>query len=243
MPDGTFRRPPQLWEQKLANLVAVNNVGTVAGSATDSVGSDLAPGDGGGGGAEPEPVQPSPIAFGTPSTPTLTGSVQGIMVTWDGLTATGEVYPYDSAVVEVHMSTTSGFTPSASTLEGELRYPGNFAMNGLTAGVTYYFKLRGRDAKGNFSTASAQASGTTGLTTSSDYGTATIGSGAVSFDARSIGGITTTVGTSAPTSPLTGDVWLDTTGGSTVHKRYSGTAWVIQAWGSSSLSANCITGK
>ena len=242
MPEGDFRRPPLLWEQKIANLVAVNAVGSVSGGGTSEVGGDLPPGDGGpppGDGADP--IIPTPAAFSTPSTPTLTGGVQSIMVTWDGLTSTGELYPYESAVVEVHQSTTTGFTPSASTLKGELRYPGNLTITGLTAGTTYHFKLRGRDAAGNFTTASAQASGTTGLTTTNDYGTGSIDAGAVSFNARAIGGITTTVGTTAPTSPVTGDIWLDSTGGSIVHKRWSGTAWVTQAWGSSSLSANCIT--
>lgn len=241
MPDGTFRRPPQLWEQKLASLVAVNNVGTIAGTATDSVGSDLPPGDGGGGGAEPEPVIPSPVAFGKPSTPTLTGGVQSIQVTWNGLTTTGEAYPYESAVVEIHMSTTNGFTPDATTLRGTLRYPGSFTITGLVAGTTYYFRFRGRDAAGNFSTASDQASGQPGLTTSSDYGTATINAGAVSFDARQIGGVTTNVGTTQPSSPVVGDIWLDTTGGSTTHKRWNGSTWQTILFGSGSIADNAVT--
>lgn len=241
MPDGTFRRPPQLWEQKLASLVAVNNVGTIAGTATDSVGSDLPPGDGGGGGAEPEPVVPSPVAFGKPSTPTLTGGVQSIQVTWNGLTTTGEAYPYESAVVEIHMSTTNGFTPDATTLRGTLRYPGSFTITGLVAGTTYYFRFRGRDAAGNFSTASDQASGQPGLTTSSDYGTATINAGAVSFNARQIGGVTTNVGTTQPSSPVVGDIWLDTTGGSTTHKRWNGSTWQTILFGSGSIADNAVT--
>ena len=241
MPDGNFRRPPLLWEEKLAQMVRVNSVGTVSGGGTAEVGNDLPPGSGNGGGAEPPTVIPTPTAFGTPSTPTLTGGVQSIMVTWDGLTSTGDLYPYESAIVEVHQSTSTGFTPDATTLKGQLRYPGSFTVTGLAAGTTYYFKLRGRDAKGNYSTASAQASGTTGLTTTNDYGTGTIQAGAVGFNARAIGGITTTVGTSAPSSPVTGDIWLDSTGGVITHKRWSGSAWVTQAWGSDSLSANCIT--
>jgi hypothetical protein len=142
----------------------------------------------------------------------------------------------------VHVSTSAGFTPSTATLRGTLAEPGELPVNGLTAATNYYVKLRGRDAAGNYSAASAQAGPVqTGLTTSSDYGTATITSGAVAFNARAIGGITTTVGTTAPTSPVEGDIWLDTTGGSTVHKRYTSGAWAVQAWGSSSLSANCIT--
>jgi hypothetical protein len=112
---------------------------------------------------------------------------------------------------------------------------------GLAASTTYFVRLVGVDSVGNRTAASTAASSQTGLTTSSDYGTATIGAGAVSFDARAIGGITTTVGTSQPSNPVTGDIWLDSTGGSIVHKRWSGSAWVTQAWGSSSISANAIT--
>jgi hypothetical protein len=40
---------------------------------------------------------------------------------------------------------------------------------------------------------------------------------------------------------VTGDIWLDSTGGAIVHKRWDGSSWVTQAWGSSSISANAIT--
>lgn len=242
MPSGTFRRPPQLWEQKLASLVSINNVGTIAGGATDGVGSDLPPGDGGGGGSEPAPIAATSVAFGTPSTPTLSGTVQGIRVSWNGNNASGEQYPTD-AYVEVHIATSGAtFTPDSTTLRGKLlNGAGFFTIFGLTAGTTYYVRLVGRDAQGIASTASTAASGTTGLTSAGDYGTATIDAGAVSFNARSIGGITTSVSATAPSSPVAGDVWLDTSSGAVVYKRYSGSAWATQAWGSDSLSANCIT--
>lgn len=240
MPDGTFRRPPQLWEQRIAGLVAVNSVGTVSGTGTSEVGSELTPGDGGPA-PEPPTIAPTPTVFSTPSTPTVTGTVQGIRVTWDGNNSSGELYPPD-AYVEIHVDTTGAtFTPSTSTLRGTLLRAGTFSVMGLTASTTYFVRLVGKDGQGNATAASTAASSQTGLTTSSDYGTATITAGAVSFDARAIGGITTTVGTTAPTSPVTGDIWLDSTGGAIVHKRWSGSAWVTQAWGSDSLSANCIT--
>lgn len=239
MPEGDFRRPPLLWEQKIANLVAVNAVGSVSGGGTTEVGGDLPPGDGGPA-PDPEPIAPTPVAFLPPSTPTVAGTVQGIRVTWDGLNNAGEAYPPD-AYVEVHVSTTSGFTPSSSTLRGRLLGPGMFTVFGLTSGTTYYARLVGVDAYGNTTNFSTQASSTTGLTTSGDYGTATIDAGAVSFNARQIGGITTTVGATAPTSPVTGDIWLDSSSGAIIHKRWNGSSWVTQAWGSDSLSANCIT--
>jgi hypothetical protein len=187
-------------------------------------------------------VLPAPVDFIAPSTPTLSGTVQGLRVSWDGLNSAGNRYPSD-VYVEVHYATSGAtFTPSSSTLAGTLLgSAGFFTIMGLTAGTTYYVRLVGVDAKGNRTAASTAASSQTGLTTSSDYGTATIGSGAVSFNARQIGGITTTVGTTQPSSPVTGDIWLDSSGGAIVHKRWNGSAWVTQAWGSDSISAGAVT--
>lgn len=239
MPDGELRRPPQLWEQKLARTTAVVGMG-VGGDATALVTDSPTPGTDGG--VEPAPVTPPVDDFVAPSTPTLSGTVQGIRVSWDGLNVNGVAYPAGT-YVEIHIATSGAtFTPSASTLAGRLLgAAGFFTIGALTAGTTYYVRLVGVDEAGNRTAPSTAASSQTGLTTSSDYGTATIGAGAVSFNARTIGGITTTVGTTAPTSPVTGDIWLDSTGGAIVHKRWDGSSWVTQAWGSSSLSANCIT--
>jgi hypothetical protein len=241
VPDGDFRRPPLLWEQKLAQLVSMTSVGVVSGGGTDPNTPDLPPGDGGPG-VEPEPVLPAPVDFIAPSTPTLTGTVQGLRVSWDGLNSAGNRYPSD-VYVEVHFSTSGAtFTPSSSTLAGTLLgSAGFFTIMGLSAGTTYFVRLVGVDAKGNRTSPSTAASGQTGLTTSSDYGTATITSGAVSFNARQIGGITTTVGATAPGSPVTGDIWLDSSGGAIVHKRWNGSSWVTQAWGSDSISAGAVT--
>lgn len=239
MPDGELRRPPQLWEQKLARTTAVVGMG-VGGDATALVTDSPTPGTDGG--VEPAPVTPPVDDFVAPSTPTLSGTVQGIRVSWNGLNVNGVAYPAGT-YVEIHISTSGAtFTPSTSTLAGRLLgAAGFFTIGALTAGTTYYVRLVGVDEAGNRTAPSTAASSQTGLTTSSDYGTATIGAGAVSFNARTIGGITTTVGTTAPSSPVAGDIWLDSTGGSIVHKRYDGSSWVTQAWGSSSLSANCIT--
>jgi hypothetical protein len=239
MPDGELRRPPQLWEQKLARTTSVLGMG-VGGDATAVV--DATPTPGSDEGTEPAPTTPAPEDFIAPSTPTLSGTVQGIRVSWDGNNANGDPYPA-GAYVEVHISTTGAtFTPDATTLAGRLLgSAGFFTIGALTAGTTYYVRLVGVDEAGNTTDPSTAASSQTGLTTSSDYGTATIGSGAVSFDARAIGGITTTVGTTAPSSPVTGDIWLDSTGGAITHKRWSGSAWVTQAFDSESISAGAIT--
>lgn len=241
MPDGELRRPPQLWEQRLARTTSILGVGiSSSGDATSIV--TPTPPPGAGGGTEPAPVLPPPGDFIKPSTPQLIGAVQGINVLWDGLNSVGDLWPYDTAWVDVHMSTAgTGFTVGTATLQGRLARPGGLYVGGLAAGTTYYFRLQGADPAGNVTDPSDAASGLTGLTTASDYGTATIGSGAVSFDARAIGGITTTVGTSQPSSPNIGDIWLDTTGGNTTHKRWDGSSWVTQAWSTSSIGANVIT--
>jgi len=237
---GELRRPPQLWEEKLARTTSILGVGIGSGDATSIVTEPPTPGTDGG--VEPAPSLPPEDEFLAPSTPTLSGTVQGIRVSWNGLDKDGDPYP-SGAFVEVHISTTGAtFTPDATTLAGTLLgSAGFFTIGALTAGTTYYVRLVGVDEAGNRTDPSTAASSQTGLTTTNDYGTATIGSGAVSFDARAIGGITTTVGTTAPSSPVTGDIWLDSTGGAIVHKRWSGLAWVTQAWGSSSISANAIT--
>ena len=240
MPDGEMRRPPQLWEQRLSRLTSVLGVG-LSSSATTSIVQPTPP-PGGGGGVEPAPVLPPPGAFIAPSTPQLLGAVQGINVLWDGLNVDGDLWPYDTSYIEVHSSTAgTGFTLGTATLRGRLQRPGGLYVGGLTAGTTYHFRFRGADPAGNFTVASGAASGQTGLTTVSDYGVGSIGTGAVSFDARAIGGITTTVGTATPSSPQEGDVWLDTSGGNTTHKRYTGGVFVTQAWASASIGANVIT--
>jgi hypothetical protein len=237
-----MRRPPQLWEQRLTRMTGVLSVG-LSSSGDNTAIVPPAPVPGGGGGVEPAPVLPPPGAFIKPSTPTLVGSVQGIRVKWDGLNADGDLWPYDTSYIEVHMATTgTAFTLGTATLKGQLNYPGEFFVGGLTAGTTYFFRLRGADPADNFTEPSDAASGVTGLTTSSDYGTATIGSGAVSFDARQIGGVTNTVGSTEPTSPLLNDVWLDSSPGTAiVHRIWNGSSWAANAWGSASIAAGQVT--
>ena len=242
MPSGEMRRPPQLWEQRLARTTSVLGVGiSSSGDTTALVPPTPAPGSGGG--TEPAPVSPPPGAFIKPSTPQLIGSVQAIRVLWDGLNSAGDLWAYDTSFIEVHMSTAgTGFTPGTATLQGRLARPGGLTVSGLTAGTTYHFRFVGADPAGNVTEPSNAASGQTGLTTSSDYGTATIGSGAVSFNARQIGGVTNTVGSVAPSSPLLNDVWLDSSPGTAIiHKIWNGSTWVTNAWGSASIAAGQIT--
>ena len=180
-----MRRPPQLWEQRLARTTAILGAGiSSSGDATAIVPPTPAPGSGGG--TEPAPVAPPVGSFSTPSTPTLIGAVTGINVVWNGLNSAGDLWPSDTSFVEVHMSTAgTGFTPDASTLKGRLVRPGGLAVVGLTSGVTYHFRLRGADPAGNFTSPSAAASGSPGLITAPD-----IAAGAITANSITAGTIT-----------------------------------------------------
>lgn len=163
-----MRRPPQLWEQRLARKTAILGAG-ISSSGDNTAIVNPTPPPGTDSGVEPAPVLPPPGAFIAPSTPTLIGSVQGINVVWNGLNSAGDLWPSDTSYVEVHMSTAgTGFTPDSSTLKGRLARPGGLAVVGLTAGTTYYFRLRGADPAGNYTTAGSAASGTPGLINAPD---------------------------------------------------------------------------
>jgi len=166
--DGQLRRPPQLWEQRLSRTTAILGAGiSSSGDATAIVPPALPPGSGGG--TEPAPVTPAPGLFIAPSTPTLIGSVQGINVVWNGLNSAGDLWPSDTSYVEVHMATSGPtFTVGTATLKGRLARPGGLAVTGLSAGTTYYFRLRGADAAGNVTAAGTAASGTPGLINAPD---------------------------------------------------------------------------
>lgn len=93
-----------------------------------------------------------------PDTPSVSGLVNGILVTWDGLLAGGSPLK-DFMWTEVHVSTISGFTPSATTLQGTVTSAAGFSVSNLILGTTYYAKLVARNTSGVASTPSAQASG------------------------------------------------------------------------------------
>lgn len=97
------------------------------------------------------------IAPNTPSAPTLTASYKSFLATWPAVTNTADVVVY-----EVHVSTSSGFTPSGTTKVGEVTATG-MMVNKTGAGAlfdqntTYYVKLIAKDNDGS-SSPSAQSS-------------------------------------------------------------------------------------
>ncbi len=99
----------------------------------------------------------------TPSTPTVDASqfLGTLRIRWDGLDNVGNPMPGDFARLEVHASTTNGFTPTAATLTDEFTTPtGGVTAISASPSTPTYVKFIAVDRSGNRSTASAQASGT-----------------------------------------------------------------------------------
>ncbi|MFJ9558265.1 hypothetical protein ACIRPH_31045 [Nocardiopsis sp. NPDC101807] len=63
-----------------------------------------------------------------PTAPAVTPSLGGLRVTWDGLLAGDPAIPVDFDHMAVHVSTSSGFTPSAATYVGSIRRAGEGGM-------------------------------------------------------------------------------------------------------------------
>lgn len=83
------------------------------------------------------------IILNAPSTPTAEARLGTITVKWDGFDDTGEIPPPYLAYTEVHLSTTSTFTPDGTTLKGRMERLGynELVIANLTYGTTYYAKL------------------------------------------------------------------------------------------------------
>jgi hypothetical protein len=118
------------------------------------------------------------IEFGTdaippnkPSTPTGGTWLGAGVVGWDGKDTAGDAMPPDFARCEVHLSTTSGFTPDltgTTTRRAALLKSGTFTVSGLAYGTTYYVRLVAYDLSGNASVPSDQVSFTPARVKTSD---------------------------------------------------------------------------
>lgn len=102
------------------------------------------------------------VAPPVPSTPVMSNYMGVLRIAWDGKdnAFTPGNMPGDFLKVEVHLSTVTGFTPSASTLIDQLVGAGVSVISSLTYDTPYYAKFIAVDRSGNRSAASAQATAT-----------------------------------------------------------------------------------
>lgn len=91
----------------------------------------------------------------TPPAPTLLGIANGIVIDWTMPVNAGRRRYRET---EVHVSTSSGFTPSALTLAEVVRGKSAASLRGLAGNTTQHVKLIHRDDMGLSTTASAQSS-------------------------------------------------------------------------------------
>ncbi|BCK73998.1 hypothetical protein Srufu_079510 (plasmid) [Streptomyces libani subsp. rufus] len=91
-----------------------------------------------------------------PSAPIVASVLGGVTVSWDGQFAADAVIPLDWARIEVHASTTSGFTPAPATLQSTIE-----TAQGATVVVVtddpVYVTLLARNTSGAASTPSTEA--------------------------------------------------------------------------------------
>lgn len=98
------------------------------------------------------------LTLAAPSTPVFTSKLGTVRVVWNGLDANGQTPPAGYvSYIEVHWSTTSGFTPSDSTLKGRLSGKSDYYSDiDPEYDTNYYFKFIFVDPFGVKSAASAQ---------------------------------------------------------------------------------------
>lgn len=110
------------------------------------------------------------VAPSTPAAPSVAGDPLSILVTHDLTKAATGALEEDTALLEVHVGTTSGFTPDASSLVGEIPVGGALQAGISVVGsfptftdATRHVKVIAVDRAGNRSAASASASVTAEL--------------------------------------------------------------------------------
>jgi len=191
-----------------------------------------------------------------PSTPTVSNYLGVLIGEWDGLDSTAGAMPVDFARCDVHMSTTSGFTPDASTFNQSLAGAGVWTIANLPYDTPQYFKLIAYDTNGNASTPSAQATGTPLAVVTDDMAQDAIDSivnDAVTATLTSPNGLNTTVYSAndpeviSGYTPKDGDTWRKTSGSPVTiigEWHYNGTSWDEQTLSHetiSSIDAGAIT--
>lgn len=103
------------------------------------------------------------IILSPPSVPTMEARLGTLTVKWDGFDDQGDIPPPYLAYTEVHLGTTAGFTPSASTLKGRMERLGynELVIANLVYGTTYYAKLIFVSSTGASTQASDSSAGAT----------------------------------------------------------------------------------
>lgn len=102
---------------------------------------------------------PPPAA---PSAPTVTASIAGLRVTWDGTLADGSALPADFDHIAVYVSQTTGFDPSTATFAGTITKAGDGGMLPVTPlpYAAHYVRLVGVNTSGIGGAPSTQTAGT-----------------------------------------------------------------------------------
>lgn len=205
-----------------------------------------------------------------PDAPSVAGGVLGLIVGWDGLLA-GSAPLSDFLYVQVHSSTSPGFTPGSGTLAGTMTTPGLFGIGGLTAGTTYYVKLVAVNKSRVSGTPSSQVSGVptsvpanipAGSIAGSQIVTGTITSTQISATAGILGSqLSATAGISAGQVSFTARNigGITTTVGATMPGsavandlwfnstngyqlyQFNGTSWQPYQFGTQAIQANSVT--
>jgi len=174
------------------------------------------------------PVFPTPPL--PPSAPALSTRTGDLIVSWDGNANNAAPYDTSWSRCDVHLATSSGFTPSPATLYGSITARGGSrTVAGLTYNQTYYAKLVAVD-KTNLSSA--------GSNPSSGVAVAQISTADVSFTTGS--GTKVSIGSTQPVGPAVGDIWYDGPANGYVMKSWNGSSWVSNQYGSGALGSGSV---